>query len=209
VETEPDSTQPEAGAARGIDRIAEPWGTRTPYASGEPWPVRIDAFLEEGISERDVDRWVQSASILHSNGDAMDIAVKDERIVGVRGRMPSRVNHGRLDPKDLFGWQVNNSPDRLQRPLVRENGELVETDWDTAMNRIVRHSRELLSEQGPSSFGFYTTGQLFLEDYYTLAVIARGHQHKPPRREHAPLHGNSRGVAQGELRLRWTARLLH
>lgn len=28
--------------------------------------------------------WVASASILHSNGDAMDIAVKDDRIVGVR-----------------------------------------------------------------------------------------------------------------------------
>jgi hypothetical protein len=28
-----------------------------------------------------VDRWVQSATILHSGGDAMDIAVKDGRIV--------------------------------------------------------------------------------------------------------------------------------
>src|SRR5215216_3352736 len=163
----------EADEVHTVDRIAEPWGTRTPYASGEPWPVRVDAYLEDGISEEGVDRWVQSASLLHSNGDAMDIAVKDGRIVGVRGHVPSQVNHGRLDPKDLFGWQANNSPDRLKRPLVREGGRLVETDWDTAMGRIVERSQWLLEEAGPSSLGFYTTGQLFIEDYYTLGVIAR------------------------------------
>jgi anaerobic selenocysteine-containing dehydrogenase len=163
-----------AGGTRTVDRIAEPWGTRTPYAPGEPWPVRIDTFLEDGVSEEDVDRWVQSASILHSNGDALDIAVKDGRIVGVRGHEPSRVNHGRLGPKDLFGWQANNSEDRLKRPLVRDdNGELVETDWETAMSRIVERSQELLGGQGPSALGFYTTGQLFLEEYYTLGVMAR------------------------------------
>jgi len=126
------------------DRIRDPWGERTPYRAGEAWPVRVDCRLEDGLGEGDVDRWVPSASILHSNGDGQDIAVKDGRIVGVRGRANDRVNHGRLDPKDLYGWQANNSPDRLTRPLVREGGELVETGWDDAMGRIVARSRELL-----------------------------------------------------------------
>ena len=156
------------------DRIAEPWGTRTPYGSGEPWPTRVDSFLAEGVEADDVDRWVQSASILHSNGDAMDIAVKDGRMVGVRGRAGDRVNHGRLGPKDLYGWQANGSPDRLTRPLVRRDGELVETDWDTAMDAVAGRTTELLEERGPSAIGFYTTGQLFLEEYYTLGVIAHG-----------------------------------
>jgi hypothetical protein len=94
-------------------RIKEPWGERTPFGQGETWPVRVDRFLEEGVSEDDVDRWVQTASILHSNGDALDVAVKDGRIVGVRGRGVDRVNKGRVDPEHLFGWQANNSEDRL------------------------------------------------------------------------------------------------
>ncbi|MGZ4663190.1 MAG: molybdopterin-dependent oxidoreductase, partial [Arthrobacter sp.] len=147
-----------------IDRIAEPWGTRTPYGSGGDWPVRVDTHLAEGVAPEDVDRWVQTASLLHSNGDAMDIAVKDNRIVGVRGRAVDRVNHGRLGPKDLYGWQANASPDRLTKPLIREGGKLVETDWDTAMQRIVDKSKALLAEQGPSALGFYTTGQLFSEE---------------------------------------------
>jgi anaerobic selenocysteine-containing dehydrogenase len=157
-----------------IDRIGEPWGTRTPYGPGETWPTRIDSHLAEGVGEDDVDRWVQAASILHSNGDALDIAVKDGRIVGVRGRAEDRVNHGRLGPKDLFGWQAVHSRDRLTRPLVRQDGELVETDWDTAMDAVAGRCRELLEEQGPSAVGFYNTGQLFLEDYYTLGLIAHG-----------------------------------
>jgi anaerobic selenocysteine-containing dehydrogenase len=157
-----------------IDRIAEPWGSRTPYGPGETWPNRVDSYLADGLTEDDVERWVQSATILHSNGDGLDIAVKDDRIVGVRGRAVDRVNHGRLGPKDLYGWQANNSPDRLTRPLIRRDGELVETDWDTAMDAVAGRCRELLDERGPSSIAFYTTGQLFLEEYYTLGLIAHG-----------------------------------
>ncbi|WP_327686426.1 molybdopterin oxidoreductase family protein [Streptomyces sp. NBC_00467] len=156
-----------------IDRIAHPWGGRTPYTPHEPWPVRVDTHLAEGVLTGEVQRWVQAASLLHSDGDAMDIAVKDDRIVGVRGRAGDRVNHGRLGPKDLFGWQANSSPDRLTRPLIRRQGRLVEVDWSTAMSAVVARSKALLDEQGPGSIGFYTSGQLFLEEYYTLAVMAR------------------------------------
>jgi anaerobic selenocysteine-containing dehydrogenase len=156
-----------------VDRIADPWGTRTPYARDEDWPVRVDTRLDDGVTPDQVDEWVPTASILHSNGDALDIAVKDGGIVGVRGRADSRVNHGRLGPKDLFGWQANRSPDRLTRPLIRIDGELVETDWDTAMQAMVDRSNELLDEQGPSAFGIYTSGQLFLEEYYALGVLGR------------------------------------
>ena len=124
-----------------VDRIANPWGERTPYGRGCRWPARVDMQLAEGVAEGDVERWSKSASVLHSNGDALDIAVCGGRIVGVRGREGDRVNRGRLGPKDLFGWQANNSPDRLTRPLVREGGQLVESDWDTAMGRLVDRSK--------------------------------------------------------------------
>jgi hypothetical protein len=51
------------------DRIADPWGTRTPFGWGGEWPVRVDLILEEGVVEQDVARWVQTVSMLHSNGD--------------------------------------------------------------------------------------------------------------------------------------------
>ena len=156
------------------DRIADIWGERTHHGKGSVWPARVDLYLEPGVREADVDRWVQSACVLCSNGCGCDIAVKGGRMVGVRGRATDVVNHGRLGPKGLYGstpWA--SSPDRLTRPLVREGGRLVETDWDTAMGRVVEVSKGLLAEKGPLSHGFYTTGQIFIEEYYTLGVIGK------------------------------------
>ena len=157
-----------------IDRIAEIWGTRTPYARDERWPTRVDQVLAEGVDESDVERWVQSACVLCSNGCGIDIAVKDGTMVGVRGRSSDIVNHGRLGPKGLFAsWQGVSNKDRLTVPLVRENGVLVESDWETAMQRIVTRSRNLLDDKGPLSHGFYTNGQLFLEEYYAQAIVGK------------------------------------
>jgi anaerobic selenocysteine-containing dehydrogenase len=156
-----------------VDRIADIWGQRTPFARGERWPVRVDLHLAEGVAEADVDRWVQAACTLCSNGCACDIAVKDGAMVGVRGRHQDTVNHGRLGPKGLFGWQGMQGRDRLTTPLIRRDGELVPTDWDTAMGVLVERSRALLDEVGPLSHGFYTSGQLFLEEYYALGIIGK------------------------------------
>jgi anaerobic selenocysteine-containing dehydrogenase len=156
------------------DRTADVPGPGRAHGRGEAWAARVDVFLEQGVAASDVDRWVRSACVLCSNGCGCDIAVKDGRMVGVRGREHDRVNRGRLGPKGLYGstpW--SHSPDRLTSPLVREGDRLVETDWDTAMGRVVARSKRLLAEKGPLSHGFYTSGQLFLEEYYALAVIGK------------------------------------
>jgi ferredoxin-nitrate reductase len=153
------------------NRTADVWGERVPFAGGSEWPIRVDSHLE--VAANAVERWVQSACVLCSNGCGLDIAVADGRIVGVRGRADDRINHGRLGPKGLYGWQANNSPDRLTRPLVRRDGELQESSWDEAMQLIVSRSRELLESMGPLALGFYTSGQLFSEEYYAQAKVAR------------------------------------
>ncbi|MFP5070978.1 molybdopterin oxidoreductase family protein [Pseudonocardia nantongensis] len=135
--------------------------------------MRVDSYLRPGVDEAMVDRWVRSACVLCSNGCGLDIAVADDEIVGVRGRADDRVNRGRLGPKGLYGWQ-GQSRDRLTRPLVRDgDGRLVETDLDTAMGQVVARSRQLLNSHGGLSHGFYTSGQLMAEEYYTLAVIGK------------------------------------
>ncbi|MET7814019.1 nitrate reductase [Streptomyces sp. NPDC005395] len=153
-------------------RIADIWGPCTPHTAGTPWPRRVDQFLIDGVGEADVDTWVRGACLLCSNGCGLEVAVRDGRMVGVRGRAEDRVNHGRLGPKGLYGWQ-GEQHDRLTTPLIREGGRLVETDWETAMNRVVERSRALLDSKGPLSHAFYTSGQLTIEEYYTLAVIGK------------------------------------
>jgi ferredoxin-nitrate reductase len=84
------------------------------------------------------------------------------------------VNHGRLGPKGLHGWVANNSKDRLTKPMIRKDGKLQEASWDEAMNLIVQKSKEIIKNDTGLGIGFYTSGQLFLEEYYTLGVIGKG-----------------------------------
>ena len=148
------------------DSIKDIWGERTPY-EGE-WPARVDQLTSE-----DPDHWVQSACVLCSNGCGIDIGVKDGHIVGVRGRATDRVNRGRLGPKGLHSWVANNSKDRLTTPLIRKNGRLKEAGWDEAMDLIVTKSKEIIEKDTSLGIGFYTSGQLFLEEYYTLGVLGK------------------------------------
>jgi ferredoxin-nitrate reductase len=157
----------------GRERIEDPWGERTPHPPGTSWPVRVDLHLADGIEERDVDAWVPSACVLCSNGCGLHIAVKDGRMVGVRGRADDRVNHGRLGPKGLFGWQANHAGDRLTQPLLRQGGELRPVDWETALRTLTDRMKHLLRTSGPGAIGIYNTGQLFLEEYYALGTLAK------------------------------------
>lgn len=150
------------------DSIRDIWGNRTGFEGKGAWPIRVDEALAA-----EPERWVQSACVLCSNGCALDIGVRDGRIVGVRGRESDRVNRGRLGPKGLHGWRAMESPDRLTKPLIRDGSRFREAEWDEAMDLIVQKTRDLVEHYSSSSVGFYTSGQLMLEEYYTLGVIGK------------------------------------
>src|SRR5438270_1130963 len=148
--------------------IQHVWGERAPFEGREQWRERVDYRISE-----EPDRWVKSACVLCSNGCGLDIGTKDGRIVGVRGRPSDVVNRGRLGPKGLHGWEANHSPDRLTSPLIRRGGALRPAGWDEAMEMIASRSAEIRDRYTASAIGFYTSGQLFLEEYYTLGVIGK------------------------------------
>src|SRR3954464_14873471 len=156
-----------AGGRATRDAIEDVWGPRTPHAPPEPWPVRADELV---VAEP--ERWVHSVCVLCSTGCGLDIGVAGGRMVGVRGRAVDRVNHGRLGPKGLHGWMANQSADRLTKPLIRRGNDLVEASWDEAMALVAERFADAHHSYGQGSVGFYNTGQLMLEEYYTLAVIA-------------------------------------
>jgi len=99
-------------------RIQDLWGERTPYGPDDPWPVRVDQQLAEGVRDEDVEAWVPSASLLHSNGDAMDIAVAGGRIAGVRGR----AGDAPAGDRDVHGVAVGVQQRRARHPGLDEIG---------------------------------------------------------------------------------------
>src|SRR5688500_1975777 len=117
-------------------------------------------------------------------------------MVGVRGRAEDRVNHGRLGPKGLYGWQ-GQLHDRLTRPMIRNGTTLVEASWDEAMDLITTRSRELLDSKGPLSHGFYTSGQLMLGGVLHVGRHRQGwDRHASYGRQHPAVHCDGRRIVE-------------
>ncbi|KAK5938539.1 hypothetical protein PMZ80_009510 [Knufia obscura] len=148
------------------DAVEDIWGPRKGYKG--TWPSRVDANYDE-----EPEKWVTSACVMCSNGCGLDIGVKDGKIVGVRGREIDRVNHGRLGPKGLYSWRSLSHPDRLKYPMIRKHGKLERATWDEAMSLIVERTKNIQERLTNHGIGFYTTGQLFLEEYYALAMVGK------------------------------------
>ena len=149
------------------DSIRDVWGPRTEFAGEGRWPERVDER-----TTHEPERWVKSVCVLCSTGCGLEIGVKDGHIVGVRGDHLDRINRGRLGPKGLHGWEANNSADRLTHPLIRRGARLEPASWDEALNLIADRTASVKAQYGAGALGFYNSGQLCLEEYYTLSVIA-------------------------------------
>ncbi|WP_443053227.1 molybdopterin dinucleotide binding domain-containing protein [Streptomyces sp. IBSBF 3010] len=138
------------------DRIAQPWGTRTPYGPGEPWPVRVDTRLADGVTPDQVERWVQSAAILHSNGDGLDIEEGDlVEVATPRGtvRAAARVSgirDGVLFLPFHYGyWDTDGGFE--PKGDGRAGNELTATEWDPVSKQpLFKTAAARLRRLGPT-----------------------------------------------------------
>ena len=71
-------------------------------------------------------------------GCRLGLRVEDGRAVGVEYLTDHPVAQGALCPKGNVASEIIHHPDRLHRPLVRENGRFREADWDEALDRVAR-----------------------------------------------------------------------
>jgi ferredoxin-nitrate reductase len=124
-------------------------------------------------SQGEVDKWVYSTCNICSIGCGCYIAVKDNKIVGIKGNAAHPINRGRLGPKGENQWYANSSPDRLLTPLIRKNGTLVPASWDEALALIVQKTKRTLNSLGGNGVAIYSTGQSTIETYYTIGKIGR------------------------------------
>lgn len=81
-------------------------------------------------------------------------------------------NHGKLCAKGWLGWDALTSPQRLNVPLVRRDGRLVDATWDEALAEVERAVAETrTSGQAVVAVG---SSRLTCEDAYLLQRLVRG-----------------------------------
>lgn len=88
----------------------------------------------------------------------MVLTIVDEggvgRVTGARGDRDDVFSHGYICPKGASFAELDNDPDRLHTPLVRREGELVETGWAEALAVAVQGLQRVQAD-ADASVGVY------------------------------------------------------
>ena len=97
----------------------------------------LDPVLGFSSSRKHADRWVNSTCGYCSVGCGMQLGVKGNRVVSVRGNPHHPVNAGKLCPKGLAEHYAIDAEGRARQPLLRKNGKLEPVTWREAIDTLV------------------------------------------------------------------------
>lgn len=106
-------------------------------------------------------------------GCQLYLHVKDNRIVKVTGVEDVGPNYGSLCVKGRFGYDFVGHPDRLQKPLIRENGAFREAEWDEALDLVKSRLETIRDTSGPDSIALLTSARVTNEENYLAQKFAR------------------------------------
>jgi anaerobic selenocysteine-containing dehydrogenase len=83
------------------------------------------------------------------------LTIDGGRVTGARGDREDVFSHGYVCPKGASFAELDNDPDRLTAPLVRRDGELVETSWAEAFDAAAEGLGRVIAETGGPSVAVY------------------------------------------------------
>ncbi len=104
------------------------------------------------------------------NGCTVTLGVLGDKVETIRFNDEIGVNDGNLCIRGRFGYSYVNHKDRLTKPLVRKDGDLVEVDWDEALQVVADGLSKAQKGQGA---GILSGARLTNEELFMLKQLAK------------------------------------
>ncbi|MCB9558593.1 MAG: nitrate reductase catalytic subunit NapA [Deltaproteobacteria bacterium] len=125
-------------------------------------------------------RWDKAVCRFCGTGCGIQIATKDDRVVGVRGDEQCPVNRGLLCIKGYYNAKIMYGADRLTQPLLRmtdgkfdKKGRFEPVSWERAFDEMERHCKQALAEKGPAGVAIFGSGQYTIDEGYAAAKLMK------------------------------------
>ncbi|MFP4029164.1 MAG: formate dehydrogenase subunit alpha [Candidatus Brocadiia bacterium] len=118
-------------------------------------------------------RWVSTTCPYCGCGCGLDLGIRGDEIVQVRGEESHVVNKGSVCVKGRFGLDFVGSPDRLSKPLIRRNGQLKEAEWDEALDLVANRLSEIKDEYGSDALAGLSSAKCTNEENYVFQKFVR------------------------------------
>ncbi|MDD3353842.1 NADH-quinone oxidoreductase subunit NuoG [Zoogloea sp.] len=130
-------------------------------------PFRFDARAWE-MSRR------KSVSPHDSLGSNLIVQVKHDTVKRVLPLENEAINECWLSDKDRFSYEALTAGERLAKPMVKQGGQWLETDWSTALEYVVNGLRSIQADHGKDSVGALVSPHSTLEEMYLVQSLMRG-----------------------------------
>ncbi|MFX0063284.1 MAG: formate dehydrogenase subunit alpha [Candidatus Hermodarchaeota archaeon] len=108
-------------------------------------------------------------------GCNMYLQVDNNRVVGVTPVKNHPVSQGKLCIKGYRMSEFVHHPDRLIKPLIRDNKKdpFREASWDEALDLVAKKLVEIKNKNGPGGLGFFSSAKLTNEENYVMQKLSR------------------------------------
>ncbi|MBW8305888.1 MAG: NADH-quinone oxidoreductase subunit NuoG [Thiobacillus sp.] len=105
-----------------------------------------------------------------SLGSNLEVHVKDNKVMRVLPRENEDVNECWLADRDRFSYEGLNTAERLTQPMVKHDGQWVETTWQAALELVANKLKAIPAEQ----IGALSTPYRPAEELFLLQKLMRG-----------------------------------
>ncbi len=106
-----------------------------------------------------------------ADGCKTTLGVRNNEIIRGNNRDRSGINGEFLCIKGRYAFDFVNSPERLQSPMLRKNGELVPVSWSEALETVAKKFKAVKASGG--KFGIIGSNHTSNEENYYLQKFAR------------------------------------
>jgi len=106
-------------------------------------------------------------------GCTIDLNVRDNQVIKVASSDTHGINHGRMCVKGRFGYDFIHRDDRLKKPLIRKDGELVETSWGEALELIAQQFSQIKNKYGADALAGISSARCTNEENYLFQKFMR------------------------------------
>lgn len=106
-------------------------------------------------------------------GCGLILEVKDNQIIKVRGDKDAPVNKGQTCVKGAFAYKYVHAKERLNTPLIRKAGKLVETTWEEALQFVADKLTNIKNQFGPNAISMFACARTTNESNYVTQKFMR------------------------------------
>lgn len=107
-------------------------------------------------------------------GSNLAVQLKNNKVMRVVPVESESINECWISDKDRFSYEALNSPERLTKPMIKQDGKWLEVEWQVALEYVANALRQIKSSAGAEQIAALATPHSTLEELYLLQKLMRG-----------------------------------